>query len=129
MTFKELLEQSDFVIVTCALTSETLGMFNEAAFNKMKPSSVFINTSRGEVVDQPALVKALENKTIWAAGLDVMTPEPLPLNDPLFKMKNCVILPHIGSACIQTRKEMAMLTVNNILCALQGESMPAELIL
>ncbi|EFA07810.1 C-terminal-binding protein-like Protein [Tribolium castaneum] len=129
VTLDELLTQSDFVVVCCALTPETKGMFNEGAFKKMKKSAVFVNTSRGAVVDQDALVRALQSGEIWGAGLDVMTPEPLPLDDPLFGLKNCVILPHIGSACIETRNQMAVLTANNILEALRGGKMPAELIL
>lgn len=125
--FDALLTQSDFIIITCSLVPETKEIFNEEAFNKMKNTAVLINTSRGGVVDQEALVKALKNKTIWAAGLDVMTPEPLPLDHELFKLKNCVILPHIGSACIETRQQMAILTVKNIISGLKGEHMPAEL--
>lgn len=128
VSFDELLRESDFVVVTCALTPETAHLFNEAAFNKMKKTAVFVNTSRGGVVDQNALVKALENKTIFAAGLDVMTPEPLPLDNPLFKLKNCVILPHIGSASIEARKAMAVLTAKNILAVLDGQQMPSELL-
>lgn len=127
--FETLLQRSDFVIVTCALTPETSSIFNENAFKKMKPTAVFVNTSRGGVVDQNALIEALQKKTIWAAGLDVMTPEPLPLDSPLFKLKNCLILPHIGSACIETRNKMALLTVQNIVNGLKGEKMPAELII
>lgn len=124
----DLLRESDFVVATCALAPETRGLFNAAAFGKMKPTAVFVNTSRGGVVDQDALVEALKNKTIWAAGLDVMTPEPLPLDNELFKLKNCVVLPHIGSASIETRKEMGVLTARNIVAALKGEKMPAELV-
>ncbi|XP_044252794.1 glyoxylate reductase/hydroxypyruvate reductase [Tribolium madens] len=127
VTFDELLSQSDFVVVCCALTPETKEMFNEGAFKKMKKSAVFVNTSRGGVVDQDALVRALKDGEIWGAGLDVMTPEPLPLDHPLLGLKNCVILPHIGSACIETRNQMAVLTANNILTALGGKEMPAEL--
>lgn len=126
VSFDELLSRSDFIIVTCALTPETKEIFNDEAFKKMKSNAIFINTSRGGVVDQNALVKALENKTILAAGLDVMTPEPLPLDNPLLKLKNCVLLPHIGSASIQTRANMAILTANNIITALNGQPMPAE---
>lgn len=125
--FDELLSKSDFIIVACALTPETKEMFNEAAFKKMKPNAIFVNTSRGGVVNQDDLISALQNKTILAAGLDVMTPEPLPLDSPLLKLKNCVLLPHIGSASIETRIEMAILTANNILAALNGKNMPAEL--
>ncbi|KAF2897063.1 hypothetical protein ILUMI_09115 [Ignelater luminosus] len=127
VNLEELLAESDFVIATCALTPETKEMFNDCAFKKMKPTAVFINTSRGGVVHQESLVRALTHKTIWGAGLDVMTPEPLPVDDPLFKLKNCVILPHIGSATIEARSTMAMLTAKNILAGLKGENMPAEL--
>lgn len=127
VNFDELLAESDFVIATCALTPNTKEMFNDCAFKKMKPTAVFINTSRGGVVHQESLVRALTEKTIWGAGLDVMIPEPLPVDDPLFKLKNCVILPHIGSATIETRSTMAMLTAMNVIAGLKGEDMPAEL--
>ncbi|KAJ8974400.1 hypothetical protein NQ317_011244 [Molorchus minor] len=127
--FDELLTSSDFISVSCSLTPDTKELFNAAAFNKMKPTSIFINTSRGGVVDQNALIEVLENGKIWGAGLDVMTPEPLPLDSPLLKLKNCVILPHIGSACIETRKDMAMLCAKNIVAALKGEPLPTELVL
>lgn len=127
VAFDELITRSDFVICCCALTPETEGIFNKEAFNKMKKTAVFVNTSRGAVVDQSALVNALTNGDIWAAGLDVMTPEPLPLDHPLFTLKNCVILPHIGSACIETRNDMAILTANNIIAGLNGQKLPAEL--
>lgn len=129
VNFDELLTQSDFISVSCALTPETKEIFNESAFKKMKSNAVFINTSRGGVVDQNALVKALQEKTIWGAGLDVMTPEPLPLDDPLFKLKNCVIIPHIGSACIETRNDMAVLCAKNIIAALEGKALLSELVL
>lgn len=125
--FEQLLHDSDFVIVTCALTPETTNLFNKDAFNKMKKRSIFINTSRGGVVDQEALINALKNQTILAAGLDVMTPEPLPLDSPLLQLNNCVLLPHIGSATIQTREDMAILTARNIYAALNGDVMPNEL--
>ncbi|CAG9564486.1 unnamed protein product [Danaus chrysippus] len=125
--FEELLTQSDFVICCAALVPETKEIFNKSAFEKMKPTAVFVNTSRGGTVDQGALIEALQNNTIRAAGLDVTTPEPLPLDNPLFKLKNCVVLPHIGSATIEARNVMSELTAKNILCALNGSDMPAEL--
>lgn len=128
VSFDELLAQSDFVSVSCSLTPDTKELFNEAAFKKMKNTAVFVNTSRGGVVDQDALVRALESKTIWGAGLDVMTPEPLPLDHPLFKLKNCVILPHIGSASIETRNDMGILTAKNIVAALKNEPLITELV-
>ncbi|XP_075543993.1 glyoxylate reductase/hydroxypyruvate reductase-like isoform X2 [Dermacentor variabilis] len=91
-TLEELLRQSDFVIVCCALTPETKGMFNEQAFSMMKSTASFINISRGQVVDQEALYEALTSGKIRSAGLDVMTPEPLPKDHPLSKLPNCVLL-------------------------------------
>ncbi|KZC13004.1 Glyoxylate reductase/hydroxypyruvate reductase [Dufourea novaeangliae] len=127
--FDELLQKSDFVIVTTALTPETRLMFNQSAFEKMKKSAIFINVSRGEVVDQFALIEALKKGTIRGAGLDVMTPEPIPLDSELLKLDNCVILPHIGSAATETRDEMSIITARNILAVLKGtpDQMPVPL--
>ena len=88
VNFKQLLQTSDFVIVCCSLNDTTRHLFNADAFKLMKNSSIFINTSRGGVVDQAALVDALASRRIKAAGLDVMTPEPIPLNDPLLSLDN-----------------------------------------
>lgn len=126
-TFEDLLSRSDFVIATCALTEDTRHMFNRQAFELMKPSAVFINTSRGGVVDQEALEWALSNNQISLAGLDVMTPEPLPTNHPLINLKNCILIPHIGSATLQTRTRMATLTAENLIAGIHGQPMPAQL--
>lgn len=127
--FHKLLKDSDFVIVTIALTSETKHIFNAEAFERMKNTAIFVNGSRGDVVDQEALISALRNGTISAAGLDVVTPEPIPLNSELLKLDNCVVLPHIGSATTETREEMARITARNILAVLEGtpENMPAQI--
>ncbi|XP_025057224.1 glyoxylate reductase/hydroxypyruvate reductase-like isoform X2 [Alligator sinensis] len=122
-----LAEESDFVVVTCSLTPDTAGLCNKDFFGKMKKTSVFINTSRGAVVNQEDLYQALVSGQIAAAGLDVTTPEPLPTEHPLLSLKNCVILPHIGSATYATRSTMSVLAVNNLLAGLKGESMPSEL--
>ena len=122
-----LLRESDFVIACCPLTKETTGLFNRDAFSQMKTTAVFINTSRGSVVNQDDLYEALSSGKILSAGLDVTTPEPLPTSDRLLKLDNCVVLPHIGSATIETRTEMAELTAQNILAALRGQPMPFEL--
>lgn len=126
--FSEMIALSDFIIVCCALTPETKEIFNAVAFNKMKSNCIFINTARGGVVDQKSLYEALKTKKILAAGLDVTTPEPLPLDDPLLKLDNIVVLPHIGSADIETRKEMSRITARNILAALKGSEMESEVI-
>ena len=127
--FEELLARSDFVIATCALTKDTKNLFNKKAFESMKNSAVFINTSRGGIVNQEDLEEALTNRIISMAGLDVMTPEPLPQGHPLMKLDNCVLIPHIGSATIQTRTRMATLTAANIISGIRNEKMPSELYL
>lgn len=88
VSLDELLAQSDFVIVATPLTNETRGLFNDTTFGKMKKNSVFVNIGRGKVVDTDALVKALKNHTIFAAGLDVTDPEPLPKDHELLKLPN-----------------------------------------
>ncbi|XP_075064399.1 glyoxylate reductase/hydroxypyruvate reductase-like isoform X2 [Mixophyes fleayi] len=122
----ELAKQSDFLLVCCALTPDTQGICNKQLFSNMKSSAVFINTSRGAVVNQEDLYQALVTKQIAAAGLDVTVPEPLPTDHPFFKLKNCVILPHIASATIETRNAMAALAANNLLAGLKGHPMPKE---
>ncbi|XP_037084499.1 glyoxylate reductase/hydroxypyruvate reductase-like [Pollicipes pollicipes] len=127
VTFDDLLARSDFVIITCALNESTKGLFNEAAFKKMKKTAILINTSRGGTVDQAALVTALKSGQIQAAGLDVMTPEPLPSDHELTTLTNCTLIPHVGSATVKSRTDMATLTSRNILAALDGSAMPAQL--
>lgn len=89
VSFDELLDRSDFVIVSCPLNDETRNLFDKKAFSKMKKSSVFVNVARGGIVVQNDLVDALQNGTIFAAGLDVMVPEPIPADDILTKLPNC----------------------------------------
>ncbi|XP_048827801.1 glyoxylate reductase/hydroxypyruvate reductase [Brienomyrus brachyistius] len=125
----QLVSDSDFIIVSCSLTPETQGLCNKALFSKMKKTAVFINTSRGAVVNQEDLYEALSSGQIAAAGLDVTTPEPLPTDHPLLTLKNCVILPHIGSATYSTRGIMSELAANNLLAGLSGTAMPSELVL
>lgn len=121
-----LFKEADFVTAHTALTPQTAGMFNKDAFQKMKRSAVFVNTSRGGVVNQEDLYEALKKGEIWGAGLDVTVPEPLPLDHPLLTLKNCVVLPHIGSAEESTRELMSILAAKNLLAGLAGESLPAQ---
>uniref|UniRef100_A0A1I8NPL2 Glyoxylate reductase/hydroxypyruvate reductase n=1 Tax=Stomoxys calcitrans TaxID=35570 RepID=A0A1I8NPL2_STOCA len=123
VTFDELLRESDFLVVACPLTPETKGKFNADAFGKMKNNCVFVNVGRGGIVDQEALCQALKCGQIFSAGLDVMTPEPLPAEHPLLKLPNCVIIPHLGTQTIKTTNEMAMVAANNIINALEGQPM------
>merc|ERR1711971_1154480 len=115
LPFEQLLKVSDFVIVTCAFSPELHHLFNSKAFEQMKRSSILINTSRGGIINQDDLVSALNERKIFAAGLDVMTPEPLPTDHPLAQLDNCVLAPHLGSATLQTRGKMMVMTVDNIL--------------
>uniref|UniRef100_A0A3P9MA13 Glyoxylate reductase/hydroxypyruvate reductase n=1 Tax=Oryzias latipes TaxID=8090 RepID=A0A3P9MA13_ORYLA len=124
-----LTSESDFIVVSCSLTPETQGLCDKAFFSKMKKNAIFINSSRGAVVNQEDLYDALSSGQIAAAGLDVTTPEPLPTNHPLLTLKNCVVLPHIGSATYTTRGVMSALAAQNLLGGLQGSDMPSELTL
>lgn len=126
--FDELLAKSDFVILTCALSPETANLINAESLSKMKRNAILVNTARGGIVNQTDLYNALKNNCIQAAGLDVTTPEPLPLDSPLLTLNNCVVLPHIGSADIATRTEMSRITAQNILGVLKGESMVSEIL-
>ncbi|HBQ05567.1 MAG TPA: bifunctional glyoxylate/hydroxypyruvate reductase B [Halomonas sp.] len=117
----ELLAESDFVCVTVPLTADTERLIGDQQFALMKRSAIFINIARGKVVDESALINALENGVIKAAGLDVFEQEPLSASSPLPHMPNVVALPHIGSATHETREAMAQRAVDNIRLALQGE--------
>ena len=122
--FDTLLRQSDFVSLHCPLTAETRGLMNAAAFAKMKPTAVLVNTSRGAVVDQAALYNALNSKRIFAAALDVTDPEPIPGDSPLLTLENCIVVPHIASASRQTREKMSMMAAENLIAGLKGERLP-----
>lgn len=117
----ELLSEADFVVICAPLTDETLGMIGAAQLNRMKPTAILVNIARGAVVDTDALTNALSAGRIWAAGLDVTEPEPLPAHHPLWAMDNVVITPHLGSATVQTRQRMAEVAVENLLAGLAGK--------
>lgn len=117
----DLLEQADFVCLTLPLTAETQGLIGAREFALMGPETIFINISRGKVVDEAALIEALQQRTIRAAGLDVFEREPLEHDSPLLRLSNVVATPHIGSATHETREAMARCAVDNLLAALAGE--------
>ncbi|OEH54025.1 D-glycerate dehydrogenase [Oceanobacillus sp. E9] len=114
VSFEELLKTSDFVVTVVPLTEETEELFNHSAFKKMKSTAIFINISRGKVVNEEALINALNKGEIKAAGLDVFYEEPIRADHPLVNMHNVVCLPHIGSASNETRTEMVHLCMKNI---------------
>nr|XP_018896018.1 PREDICTED: glyoxylate reductase/hydroxypyruvate reductase-like [Bemisia tabaci] len=121
-----LLKSCDFVVLTLALTPETTGIISRSKIALMKENAVFINTGRGALVDQDALVAALQQRKILGAGLDVMSPEPLPQDHPLQKLDNCVLLPHIGSDTAKSIDDACLRAAENIVAALKGTPMPAE---
>lgn len=119
-----LLSQADFVCLMLPLTPATERMFGAREFGLMKRSAIFINASRGRIVDEAALIAALQENTIYGAGLDVFEVEPLPVSSPLLQLPNVVALPHIGSATHETRLAMAELAVANLIAGLRGEPVP-----
>ncbi|OJY83623.1 MAG: D-glycerate dehydrogenase [Sphingobacteriales bacterium 40-81] len=124
VSFDELLTESDVISVHANLSDQTREIFNKDAFSKMKHSAIFINTARGGLHNEQDLTEALEHKKIWGAGLDVTNPEPMAWDNPLLNMRNVCVLPHIGSATIETRAKMAITAADNIVAAMQGKPMP-----
>ncbi len=122
--FETVLRESDFVSLNCALTPETRHLMSEAQFKLMKPTGILINTTRGPVVDQAALYRALKQGVIAYAALDVTDPEPIRPDDPLLELDNIVIVPHIASATVQTREKMAAMAAANLIAGLKGERLP-----
>jgi glyoxylate reductase len=123
----ELLERSDFVTLHVNLTDETHHLIDAEALRAMKSTAVLVNTSRGPVVDPVALEAALRSGEIFAAGLDVTEPEPLPADHPLVGLPNCVVVPHIASASRVTRDRMAAMAAANLLAGVRGERLPTPI--
>jgi glyoxylate reductase len=119
VTFNQLLQTADIISLHVPLAAATQHLIDRNAFARMKPTAYLINTARGPIVDEAALVEALHQGRIAGAGLDVYEREP-EVSAPLLEMNNVVLLPHIGSATIETRTAMAMLAVENAIDALQG---------
>jgi glyoxylate reductase len=128
VSLEELLATSDFVMLTCPLTDATRGLIGREALARMKPTAILINISRGPVVDTAALTEALQQRTIYAAALDVTDPEPLPRDHPLLAQGNLVIAPHLGSATHETRQKMAEISVENLLRGLAGQPLLHEVL-
>jgi len=122
----ELLKQADIVSIHCPLTSETEHLVDREFLGQMQNHALLINTSRGGVVDQAALINALQEGQIGGAGLDVTDPEPLPADDPLLAAPNLVVIPHLGSATVRTREAMAEIAVANLLAGLEGHKLPHQ---
>jgi len=121
-TLDEILAEADFICSILPLSGETHKLISSEELSKMKQDAFLINGGRGPVVDEAALIKALQNKTIRGAGLDVFEKEPLPIDSPLLALSNVVTLPHIGSATHETRYAMAKCAVDNLIAALRSQS-------
>jgi glyoxylate reductase len=121
---EELLRSSDFVSLHVALNQETRHLLNAQRLGLMQPTAVLVNTARGEIIDQAALIETLRAGRIFAAGLDVCDPEPLPDGNPLRELENCLLLPHIGSATITARDAMAERSARNLIAGIQGDPLP-----
>jgi len=119
-----LLAESDFISLHPLLTKETYHMIGEREFKLMKPTAILVNAARGPIVDPKALYNALKNGEIAYAALDVTEPEPIPMDDPLLTLPNCIIVPHIASASRATRGKMAEMAAANLLAGLRGERLP-----
>ncbi|WP_149275759.1 2-hydroxyacid dehydrogenase [Pareuzebyella sediminis] len=126
VSFEDLLNYSDIISAHCALTEETTHKFDMSAFNSMKESAIFINTSRGPVHHEMDLINALKTKRIWGAGLDVTDPEPMKSNNPLLTMENVAVTPHIGSATVEARNRMSIYAASNIIALYKGEKIPYQ---
>lgn len=126
--FDELLSQSDFVICACSLNKESEKLFNKKAFEKMKSDSIFINISRGRVVEQDDLFDALKENAILAAGLDVTTPQPLPKNHKLFSLANCFITPYIASLEENCCNKMDIISARNLINGLNEKPLLFEIV-
>jgi len=124
----ELLERSDFVSLHVALAEDTRGLIDAAALARMKHTAVLINTARGPVVDPAALAAALRDGVIGAAALDVTDPEPIPPDDPLLALDNCLVVPHIASASRATRGRMAAMAAANLLAGVHGQPLPTPVV-
>ncbi|TAH20995.1 MAG: D-glycerate dehydrogenase [Cytophagales bacterium] len=121
--FDELLAQSDVISVHTSLNEGTKGIFDKKAFRQMKKSAIFINTARGEIHQEADLIEALSAGEIWGAGLDVSNPEPMSSESPLLTLPNAIVTPHIASATIDTRANMAFIAAQNVIKGLKNEKL------
>ena len=125
--FDEVLKESDFVSLHVPATEETHHLMGEEALKMMKSTAILINTSRGVIVDERALFKALKEKWIQGAGIDVWEKEPTDVDNPLLKLENTVLVPHIASATVEARTKMSEVAARNLVSVLKGE-MPISLV-
>ena len=120
VSLEELLKNSDYVSMHCPLTESTKHMINKETLSLMKPSAFIINTSRGALIDEAALIEALGNGTIAGAGLDVQETEPPAQNSPLYTMDNVILTPHMGWKGFETRQRLVSILADNIKKFMEG---------
>lgn len=125
VTLSDLLERSDHVVLCTRLDESTRHLISTDQLSLMRPTSYLVNVARGPVVDTGALVAALFEGRIAGAALDVTDPEPLPPDHPLLDLDNCLVVPHIASASVRTRRAMASLAIDNLIAGLNGWALPA----
>ena len=121
-----LLAEADHVVLSLPLNSDTHYIISGEELNLMKPTATLVNVGRGSLVDPTALYEALRDGAIASAALDVTDPEPIPVDDPLLTIPNCIVIPHLGTASHRTRLAMADLAIDNLLAGLDGEPLPEE---
>ena len=126
-TIEDICKESDFVSVNCPATKETFHLMNEERFKLMKPSAFVINTARGDIIDEKAMLKALADKEIAGAGLDVFETEPN-IPQELKSLENVVSYPHLGSATIETRIAMGDTAIDNALAFFDGKDLPNKVV-
>ena len=124
-TLAELMASSDIVVITVPASAETRNMIDAAALAAMRPTGILVNIARGDVVDEPALIAALQAGTIAGAGLDVYAAEPV-VPEALCAMENVVLLPHLGTAALEVREAMGRMALDNILAWAEGRPLPQE---
>jgi len=124
VSFENLLRESDYITLHVNLTDSTKGLIGGHEFELMKSTAILINTARGPIVDRGALYEALSTGKIRAAALDVTDPEPLPFENELLSLSNLIITPHIASATVKSRTQMAMMAVKNLIAGVHGEKLP-----
>jgi len=127
VSLDELLRSSDYISIHCPLTPETRNLLDAKAFTRIKHGAYLINTARGEVVDEAAMIAALDDGTLTGAGLDVFTGEP-DVNPRLLELENVVVAPHVGSATYDTRTHMGEVAINNLSAFFEGRDMPNRVV-
>lgn len=124
VSLETLIKEADFISLHVPLTPNTYHLIGEKEFSLMKKEAILINTARGSVVDQEALYHALKDRKIRGAAIDVTDPEPIPSNSPLLELPNLIITPHVASASVQSRTQMAVMAAENLIAGLQGKRLP-----